>query len=68
MLTIPNDRALISDLYQVRRIVTSAGTVKLDADHDANGHADRAWALCLAVAAASGPDNRLGLNDLGRAP
>ena len=64
MLTIPNDRALLSDLYQVRRIVTKAGTVKLDADHDANGHADRAWALALAVAAVNGGSSQLGVNDL----
>jgi phage FluMu gp28-like protein len=51
VLSVPNDRLLISDLYALKRVVMPGGGVKLDADHDANGHADRAWATALALAA-----------------
>jgi phage FluMu gp28-like protein len=36
----------------VRKIVTAANNVRLDADRDQDGHADRFWALGLAYHAA----------------
>ncbi len=50
---IPNDRALISDIHSIKRSVTAAGNITYVADRDKTGHADRFWALALAVHAAS---------------
>jgi len=41
------------DLCSIRRIVTTAGNVRYDAPHTDKGHADTAWALALALDAAS---------------
>jgi phage FluMu gp28-like protein len=49
---IPIERDIRDDLHSVRRIVTSAGNIRFDAEADANGHADRFWALALALHAA----------------
>ena len=54
-LTIPNDRDLISDIHSIRRTVTSAGNIRFDAERSDSGHADRFWALALAVHAAEKP-------------
>jgi phage FluMu gp28-like protein/transposase-like protein len=47
-IIIPNDPALIADLHAVKR---KAGTKSFlyDADRNARGHADRFWALALAL-------------------
>lgn len=37
------------DLCSLRRIITTAGNVRYDAPHTDEGHADRAWALALAL-------------------
>lgn len=47
--------ALASDLLKLRREVTSAGNVRYDAARTDEGHADSAWALGLALHAASAP-------------
>ncbi len=52
------DRQLSEDIASIRRIVTSAGNVRYDAPHTDEGHADRAWALALALHGCSGPDRR----------
>lgn len=44
-----NAAGLISDVCALRRIVTAAGNVRYDAARGADGHADRAWALALAL-------------------
>lgn len=49
--------ALRNDVCAIRRIVTSAGNVRYDAPHTVDGHADRAWALALALHACSAPPN-----------
>ncbi|WP_243092555.1 terminase large subunit domain-containing protein [Thermus hydrothermalis] len=49
---IPSDRALREDLHSVRRIVTPSGNVRYDAERSERGHADRFWALALALHAA----------------
>lgn len=46
------DELLRSDLCALRRIITEAGNVRYDAPHTDEGHADRAWALALALSAA----------------
>lgn len=48
-----SSQALRDDMMSLRRIVTSAGNVRYDAPHTDKGHADRAWALALALHACS---------------
>lgn len=47
-------KMLSTDIAAIRRIVTSAGNVSYDAPRTAEGHADSAWALALAVHASTG--------------
>ncbi|MDW8358772.1 terminase large subunit domain-containing protein [Thermus sp.] len=49
---IPEDPALREDLHAVRRVVTPSGNVRYDAERSERGHADRFWALALALHAA----------------
>lgn len=51
-IRIPEDRALREDLHAVRRIITPSGNVRYDAERSERGHADRFWALALALHAA----------------
>lgn len=46
---VPIETRIRQDLHKVRKITTSAGNVRYDAEHDEEGHADRFWAkaLCL---------------------
>jgi phage FluMu gp28-like protein len=52
LIRIPSDPDIREDLHKVRKIVTAANNVRLEADRDAGGHADRFWALALACHAA----------------
>lgn len=49
---IPIDRAVRDDLHSVKKITTSAGNIRFDAERSEDGHADRFWALALANHAA----------------
>ncbi|KPD31546.1 hypothetical protein AN926_05985 [Thermus scotoductus] len=51
-IRIPEDRALREDLHAVRRVITPSGNVRYDAERSERGHADRFWALALALHAA----------------
>lgn len=51
-IRIPAEVDVREDLHKVRRTVTSAHHVRLDAPRDADGHADRFWALAMACHAA----------------
>ena len=52
-LFIPNDSDLVDDLHSVKRVTTTAGNVRFDVQrNETDGHADRFWALALAVHAA----------------
>jgi phage FluMu gp28-like protein len=51
-ITIPDDRDLINDIHSVRKLVTPSNNIRFDADRTEKGHADRFWALALAVHAA----------------
>lgn len=51
---IPKEHNIREDLHSVRRITTTANNIRFDADHSENGHADRFWALSLALHAAGG--------------
>jgi phage FluMu gp28-like protein len=49
---------LRDDLCSIRRIVTAAGNVRFDAARNSRGHADRAWALMLALQCSEHGDAR----------
>jgi phage FluMu gp28-like protein len=51
-LRLPGDIELLRDLGSLRRTLTAAGNVRFDASDSGGSHADRAWALALAVHAA----------------
>lgn len=54
-LRIPYDPNIRADLRAVTKQVTSAGNVRFTAERNADGHADRFWALALALHADSVP-------------
>ncbi|MDI6872473.1 MAG: terminase family protein [Bacillota bacterium] len=49
---IPAHRDLMQQVHSVKRIVTAAGNVRFDSEHDEKHHADKFWALALALHAA----------------
>jgi len=46
-IRIPDDDDLREDLHKTRKVVTAGGNVRLSADSDEAGHADRFWAGSL---------------------
>ncbi|MDR1433092.1 MAG: terminase family protein [Puniceicoccales bacterium] len=52
VLRIPSDDFIRADLRSIKRETTLAGNVRFAGDRGKNGHADRFWALALAVHAA----------------
>lgn len=48
------DTSLRADLHKVKKMTTSTGAIRLVADDDAEGHADRFWACMLGCGAAHG--------------
>jgi phage FluMu gp28-like protein len=48
-LRIPNDKIIRADLRSIRKETTAAGNIRITADRGKNGHADRFWALALAL-------------------
>ena len=52
-ITIPDDQDLISDIHAIRKSVTPSNMIRFDSDADEHGHADRFWALALALMAAT---------------
>ena len=53
LIRIPVDERIRNDLHSVRKTVTSAGNVRLDAPREEGSHADRFWAAALACHAAA---------------
>lgn len=51
-IRIPSDKAIETDLRSVKKEITAAGNVRFVADRGPGGHADRFWALALAIHAA----------------
>ncbi|MDG4595499.1 MAG: terminase family protein [Candidatus Contendobacter sp.] len=49
------DAPLRADLHKLQRVTSPTGAPRFVADSDASGHADRAWALFLALYAARTP-------------
>lgn len=54
-LRIPYDPHIRADLRSVSKQTTSAGNVRFTAERNKDGHADRFWALALALHAAASP-------------
>ena len=46
---IPKDDKIREDLHSVKKVVTTGGNVRYDAPETEDGHADRFWALSLAL-------------------
>jgi len=55
LVKIPQDMDLIRDIHSIKKTVTSAGNVRFDADRTEAGHADRFFALALALHAGIKP-------------
>ena len=51
-LRMPARPELVADLRKIRKSTTSAGNVRYEGERGADGHADRFWALALALHAA----------------
>jgi len=52
LVVTPPDQVIRDDLHSVKRITTSAGNARFDvASDETDGHADRFWAMCLALQA-----------------
>lgn len=54
-LRIPADPHLRADLRSIKKEVTSAGNLRFGSERVKSGHADRFWALALAIHAAKNP-------------
>jgi phage FluMu gp28-like protein len=61
-LRIPKEDHIRADLRAIKKTTTASGNIRFDADRSENGHADRFWALALAVEAAK-PAGTTGLLD-----
>lgn len=48
-IRIPNDKFIRADLRSIKKETTLSGNVRFTADRGKNGHADRFWALALAM-------------------
>ena len=55
MVRIPDDAKIRADLRKVQKVTTAAGNIRFVAESTADGHADRFWALALALHAGSSP-------------
>lgn len=62
----PGDALLRADLHAIRKTTGPTGHPRLNASSDTDGHADRFWALALAVAAASEPGIEIDYHATGR--
>ncbi|MDR2208846.1 MAG: terminase family protein [Azoarcus sp.] len=54
-IRIPFEKTIRADLRQVTKVTTPAGNIRFTAERTKDGHADRFWALALAIHAASNP-------------
>ncbi len=51
-IRVPGDKFVRSDFRSIRKEVTASGNVRFTGERNQNGHADRFWALALALRAA----------------
>jgi len=54
-IRLPIDQHLRDDIHSVKKMTTSAGNIRFDAERSGDGHADRFWSLALAIHAAGSP-------------
>lgn len=59
-LRIPFDKHTRADLRSVTKQVSAAGNIRFTAERTVDGHADRFWAIALAIEAAGGPQMQYG--------
>lgn len=64
-LRIPYDPNIRADLRSVTKQTTAAGNIRFTAERTPDGHADRFWALALAVHAASSPAAPIEFQSIG---
>ena len=50
-IRIPISQTLRNDLHSIKKTMTAAGNIRFDAERTKDGHADRFWALSLALMA-----------------
>ncbi len=55
LIRLPADTDIRNSHHAVKRVMTSAGNPRFDADRSETGHADEFWAHALAIHAASNP-------------
>jgi phage FluMu gp28-like protein len=65
-LRIPYKPEIRADLRAVTKETTAAGNIRFTAERSENGHADRFWALALAIHAASGEVAEYAYEGVGR--
>ena len=63
---IPFDRNLQSDLRAIKKETTASGNIRFSADRSENGHADRFWALALAIHARGRSDGPARFESFGK--
>ena len=63
---VPEGKHIVADLRAVRKETTTAGNIRFTADRGKNGHADRFWALALAIHAGKPPASFFMPVSLGR--
>ena len=54
-MRIPEDGQIRADLRKVQKVTTAAGNIRFVAESTPDGHADRFWALALALHAGANP-------------
>lgn len=64
-LRIPFDPDIRADLRSVAKQTTAAGNVRFTAERTTDGHADRFWALALAIHAAASPSGPIEFETTG---
>ncbi|WP_394834512.1 hypothetical protein LVJ94_49255 [Pendulispora rubella] len=47
-VAMPRERVLIAQIHQIQKRILPSGKVSFDAERNANGHADKFWAVALA--------------------
>ena len=65
-IRIPDDMEIRADIRAVRKETTASGGIRFCAERTADGHADRFWALALAVHAASSGSSYSRMELVGR--
>lgn len=55
--TIPDTKEVRESFHNIKRIVTTAGNIRFDAERTDAGHSDEFWAAALSLLAADGTDS-----------